>query len=215
MVTNNYLVTGTCQWLLWALHQRSAPAFHFVGNLGMFVYDAQVIWMWLVVKRLIRFRMTVPQRMSGKGSSQGNIVTRKHCDVRLVVCHLNHFYACCISTTRDNFTCCYCFQKLHPDKCTIDHIYPFCMKGPFVMENLLTCCHSCNGLKGCFWLLDLVLNTGTIPTGLPPISLGDPRPCPFDRPSISEADMIALCFKVRIYWGDLPCYWLLMCDGCP
>ena len=47
---------------------------------------------------------------------------------------------------RDQFTCQYCHRLLHPlsENLTIDHVVP---EGGDEMENLVTCCHSCNVSK--------------------------------------------------------------------
>ena len=47
---------------------------------------------------------------------------------------------------RDQHQCQYCLKK--GESMTIDHVIPKDKKGPDSWENLVTCCHQCNILKG-------------------------------------------------------------------
>lgn len=47
--------------------------------------------------------------------------------------------------TRDNHQCVYCGS---PDQLTLDHIVPVSRGGSDDIENLVTCCHRCNSIKG-------------------------------------------------------------------
>jgi 5-methylcytosine-specific restriction endonuclease McrA len=46
---------------------------------------------------------------------------------------------------RDNFTCRYCGDRR---RLTCDHVIPFIQGGPTTLDNLVTCCKSCNSSKG-------------------------------------------------------------------
>jgi len=49
---------------------------------------------------------------------------------------------------RDNYTCAYCGQLVTDRTATIDHIVPKSRGGEWSWENLITCCSSCNQMKG-------------------------------------------------------------------
>lgn len=49
---------------------------------------------------------------------------------------------------RDNFTCQYCGEQFHAKELTLDHVKPKSMGGDASWTNLVTCCGTCNWLKG-------------------------------------------------------------------
>lgn len=49
---------------------------------------------------------------------------------------------------RDNYTCQYCAEKKIQTKLGIDHVLPESRGGLSNWENTVSCCHSCNTLKG-------------------------------------------------------------------
>jgi hypothetical protein len=49
---------------------------------------------------------------------------------------------------RDNWTCQYCGEKLHPSKATVDHIHPKTVGGKNSFDNCVTACQKCNIKKG-------------------------------------------------------------------
>jgi len=50
--------------------------------------------------------------------------------------------------SRDNFTCCYCGDKLKVNECTVDHIIPKSKGGESSWENCVCSCKKCNHRKG-------------------------------------------------------------------
>ena len=49
---------------------------------------------------------------------------------------------------RDNYTCQYCGEQFHAKDLTLDHVKPRSMGGISSWSNLVTCCATCNWLKG-------------------------------------------------------------------
>lgn len=51
---------------------------------------------------------------------------------------------------RDEFRCAYCGRTSYEDniKLVLDHIYPKIRKGDNELDNLITSCSECNGMKG-------------------------------------------------------------------
>lgn len=49
---------------------------------------------------------------------------------------------------RDNFTCQWCGQRLHPKDLTLDHLHPRKHGGQTTWGNLVTSCRPCNQKKG-------------------------------------------------------------------
>lgn len=99
---------------------------------------------------------------------------------------------------RDGQQCGYCFRRFEdPRALTVDHVIPGAAGGPSQAWNLLTCCHGCNNCKSDFWIEDLYWGREGRPYGFAPVVMGQPRPCPFSRPSINPADITTINHKVR------------------
>lgn len=49
---------------------------------------------------------------------------------------------------RDNYTCQYCGDQFHAKDLTLDHVKPRSLGGISSWSNLVTCCATCNWLKG-------------------------------------------------------------------
>ncbi len=49
---------------------------------------------------------------------------------------------------RDNWTCCFCGQKLPSSKLNYDHVVPRSRRGKTNFENVVTSCYPCNRKKG-------------------------------------------------------------------
>ena len=49
---------------------------------------------------------------------------------------------------RDNYTCQYCGDQFHAKDLTLDHVRPRSLGGISSWSNLVTCCATCNWLKG-------------------------------------------------------------------
>ena len=49
---------------------------------------------------------------------------------------------------RDNYTCQYCGEQFGPSQLTLDHVQPKSLGGGNGWNNLVTCCATCNWLKG-------------------------------------------------------------------
>lgn len=105
---------------------------------------------------------------------------------------------------RDGWRCGYCFvactdgaASATDPRVTVDHVYPRSCGGPDTADNLLSSCAPCNSLKANHWPTDLVWLRGVKPYGPPPVEMGEPRPCPFDRPeATTECDMGVINTKV-------------------
>lgn len=49
---------------------------------------------------------------------------------------------------RDEYICQYCNKRFHTADLSLDHVVPRSMGGTLLWENAVTCCKTCNGLKG-------------------------------------------------------------------
>lgn len=48
---------------------------------------------------------------------------------------------------RDEYTCQYCGKKFPGNELTLDHVLPKSRFGPYIWENITTCCKECNQKK--------------------------------------------------------------------
>lgn len=50
--------------------------------------------------------------------------------------------------TRDDYTCQYCIKPFPPRALSYDHVVPRAAGGQTTWENVVTCCKTCNAIKG-------------------------------------------------------------------